>query len=97
MTSKFRIEGTKDEIQEALVLLRRCGANVTGVTGLYRNRNNDEFRVYCLVTFLPDGEAQPVDRIALAKEARAKATDMKSTGDGYHAAYYYGLADGLET
>lgn len=97
MTAKFRIEGSKEEIQQSLNALRGCGANITGVTGLYGNRNNAEQRLYCVVTFLPDGEAPAVDRVTLAKQARDRGDEMKRTGDGYHASYYYGLADGLET
>lgn len=97
MPVKLRIEGTQEEIQQALDELRRTGANVTGVSHLYLNRGNEDFRLYCMVTFQPAGAAQPVDRVTLAKEARAKGDALKLAGDSYHAAYYYGMADGLET
>lgn len=97
MTAKFRIEGMKDDIQQALNALRGCGANITGVTGLYGNRNNAEQRLYCVVTFLPGGEAPAVDRAALAKQARDRGDELHRAGDECQARYYYGLADGLET
>lgn len=97
MTTKFRIEGNQADIQQALDGLRRCGANVTGVTQLYINRTGSGFRLYCLATFLPDGDTPAVDRVTLARIARAKGDALKLAGDGYHASYYYGMADGLET
>ncbi len=98
MSVKIRLEALPANITAAVLWLKSTGARLTGITHLYPVTDSPELRVYAdLTPPLAAGHRTASERQGLAQEARSKAQQLEAAGDAVRAAYYSGLADGLET